>query len=73
LRRLSAGERLAWERWSPLVLNLPGVRRWGVAEKRALVRVVRAKGGRHESDYAMLFDRHRLLRRAVRALAEGKA
>ena len=73
LRGLSAGERLAWERWSPLVLNLPGVRRWGVAEKRALVRVVRAKGGRHESDYAMLFDRHRLLRRAVRALAEGKA
>jgi hypothetical protein len=66
-------ERLAWERWSPLILILPGLARWSAAEKRALVRVVRAKGGRRESDFVRLFDAHRRLRRAVAALARHGA
>ncbi len=69
LRRLSRGERIAWDRWSPLVLALPGVERWSGAEKRALAAVVRAKGGRRESDYVRLFDRHSKLRRAILRLA----
>jgi len=62
-------ERLAWERWGPLVAILPGVKRWSAAERRALARVIRAKGGRYESDFVRLFDRHRRLRRAVAELA----
>jgi hypothetical protein len=68
-KRWSAGERLAWRRWSPLILILPGIERWSAAEKRALVAVVRAKGGRRESDFVLQFDRHRKLRRAVTKLA----
>lgn len=71
VRRLPAGERMAWERWSPLVLSLPGVERWRPAERRALVAVVRAKGGRRESDFVRLFDRHAKLRRAILELAEA--
>ncbi len=63
------GERLAWERWSPLVLILPGVERWPPRDRQALVRVVKAKGGRRESEFVRLFDRHRRLRRAVVRLA----
>ncbi|MFQ5899061.1 MAG: hypothetical protein ACE5JN_12570 [Candidatus Methylomirabilia bacterium] len=70
LRAFSAGERLAWERWSPLIMTLPGVERWNRGEKQALVRVVRAKGGRRESDFVALFDRHRRLRDAIAKLAE---
>jgi hypothetical protein len=66
----TSGERLAWERWSPLVLTLRGVGSWSIDERRALVRVVRAKGGRRESDFVRLFDAHRPLRRAVAGLAE---
>jgi hypothetical protein len=66
----SGGERLAFRRWAPLVTILPGVARWSAAEKRALAEVVRAKGGRRESDFVRLFDRHRKLRRAVAALAK---
>jgi hypothetical protein len=69
LRGWGGGERIAWERWSPLVLALGDVGRWPAAEKRALVEVVRAKGGRRESDFVRLFDRHRRLRRGVLALA----
>ncbi len=58
----SDGERLAFRRWAPLVTILPGVARWSAAEKRALAAVVRAKGGRRESDFVRLFDRHRKLR-----------
>ncbi len=69
-RRWTGGERLAWERWSPLVVMLPGISRWRLQEKRALVQVVRAKGERRESDFVTLFDKHRRLRRAILKLAE---
>lgn len=72
LRTLStwnAHERLAFRRWSPLVTILPEVARWTAAEKRGLAAVIRAKGGRHESDFVRLFDAHRKLRRAIAKLA----
>ena len=62
-------ERMIWKRWSPLVLMLPGVRRWNAAEKKALVGVVRAKAGRHESDVLAPFAAHAKLRRALIKLA----
>jgi hypothetical protein len=65
LTNLSPGERLAWDRWSPLVLILPGVEKWSKKERRDLARVVRAKGGGRESDFVRLFDRHKKLRRAL--------
>ena len=68
-QRWSEGEKLAWRRWSPLILILPGVARWSEADKKALVAVVRAKGGLRESDFALQFDRHRKLRRAVSKMA----
>ncbi len=64
------GEKLAWERWGPLVMALPGVKRWSAANRRALARVIRAKGGRRESDFVTLFDGHPLLRRAVLKMTE---
>ena len=69
----SAGERLAWRRWAPLVCILPGLSRWSAAERRALAAVVRAKGGRRESDFVLRFDAHAKLRRAIRALARRNA
>lgn len=65
----NAGERLAWDRWAPLVTILPGVQRWSASAKRALVEVIRAKGSRRESDFVHRFDAHAPLRRAVRQLA----
>jgi hypothetical protein len=63
------GEALWWRRWSPLLLALPGVTSWTDAERQALVEVVRAKGGRRESDYIRLLDGHAKLRAALRKLA----
>ncbi|MGH7730160.1 MAG: hypothetical protein ACRENJ_02820 [Candidatus Eiseniibacteriota bacterium] len=68
-RGWAAGERLAFRRWSPLVCVLPGISRWDAADRRGLVAVMRAKGGRRESEFARAFDRHRRLREAVRRLA----
>src|SRR5262245_35541421 len=65
----SAGERLAFERWAALVLILPGVRRWRAAQRRALIAVIRAKGGRSEMEFVRRFDAHRLLRNAIAKLA----
>jgi hypothetical protein len=72
LRGFSAGERLAWARWAPLVLIIPGVRRWRTNDRRALVEVVRAKGGRRESEYVARFDRHGGLRRSIQLLAQAE-
>jgi hypothetical protein len=65
----SAGGRLWWERWSPLVAILPGLERWSPAERSALVRVIRAKGGRRESEFVRRFDAHPRLPAAIRRLA----
>lgn len=69
LAGFSSAERRAWERWAPLVMLIPGLERWSAASRRALVAVVRAKGGARESDFVRLFDAHRPLRRAVLRLA----
>ena len=68
--KLRGGEKLAWERWAPLVDALPGVSRWGRSDKAALARVIRAKGGPSEAKYVQLFDRHKKLRAALLRLAE---
>lgn len=66
LRGFSAAERLAWQRWSPvLMFALPGVSRWSMAERRALARVIRAKGGRDESAFLAAFAAHPKLGRAL--------
>ena len=67
--RWSAEERMAFERWAPLIRILPGVKRWSAREKEALSEVVRAKGGRRESDFVRRFDAHERLRRAIARLA----
>jgi len=67
--RWSEPERLAWKRWAPMLLMLRGVERWSRAERREAVEVVRAKGGRRESDFVARFDRHARLRAAVLRLA----
>ncbi|MFN0300685.1 MAG: hypothetical protein ACKVQU_10055 [Burkholderiales bacterium] len=61
----SAGERSAWAGWSPLLLSLDGLERWSAAEKRQLIEVVRAKGGRSEIEYLRRFDKHPRLGKAL--------
>ncbi len=68
-KKLPRGERLAWRRWAPLVLAIPGLSRWTRGQKSALREVMRAKGGRSEADYVRLFDRHARLRSALLDLA----
>jgi hypothetical protein len=58
-------ERLAWERWSPLILTLPGVARWSGANRRALAGVVRAKGAASERSFLGRLNVHPLLGRAL--------
>jgi hypothetical protein len=65
LKGFNAHERSAWLRWSPLIASLPEISGWSSAEKRALVRVVRAKGARRESDFVALFAAHPKLERAL--------
>ncbi|PIP85094.1 MAG: hypothetical protein CO113_11905 [Elusimicrobia bacterium CG_4_9_14_3_um_filter_62_55] len=65
LRGWNAAERQAWTRWAPLILALPGIERWDAARRRALVAVIKAKGGSRESNFAHLMDAHRPLRAAL--------
>jgi len=72
-RRWTAGERLFWERWAPLVAIMPGLDGWSAAEKRDLAAVIRAKGGRRESEFVARFDAHPRLCEATAALAASAA
>jgi hypothetical protein len=68
-RRWPADEARAWRRWAPLLACIDDLERWTPREKRALVAVVRAKGGLRESDFVRAFDAHARLRRALARLA----
>jgi hypothetical protein len=68
-RGWTVGERLAWERWSPLVLVLPDLPRWSPSARDDLVGVIRAKGGRSERDFVERANRHASLQNALLALA----
>lgn len=70
-RGWSDGERLGFARWASVVAAIPGVADWPLADRRALAEVMRAKGGRHESDFVLKFDRHRRIRRALASLANS--
>lgn len=72
VRGWSSGERLALESWAPLLSLLAEeaqLAAWTAGERRALIAVVRAKGGRREADFVPRFDRHARLRAALLALA----
>jgi hypothetical protein len=64
LRGFSSNEREAWHRFVPVLalLDLPS---WPKAERRALVEVIRAKGGRSERDYVERYLAHPLLDAAL--------
>ena len=68
-RGWTAAERQAYERWAPLALLLPGLKRWSAGERAALAAVMRAKGGRRESDFVRAFDAHPKLGATVAELA----
>jgi len=68
-KKLPPGEKLAWERWAPLVAVLPDVASWTKPQKTALRKIIRAKGGPREADYVRLFDKHTRLRDALLALS----
>jgi hypothetical protein len=65
MQDFSPDERVAWMRWAPLVASMQGLSAWSAGEKRALIHVIRAKGGRRESDFVSLFAAHPKLGRAL--------
>ena len=62
---LSPDERYAWNGWAPLILNLSGLERWSLHNRRNLVKIIKAKGGRRESDYISMLADHKPLQRAI--------
>lgn len=66
---VSRGRRLAWGRWAPLVLALPGLAAWNAPDKNALAAIIDAKGSHCERDFVLLFDKHRHLRQTLRRMA----
>src|SRR6266850_1041374 len=72
-RRVSwaPSERRAFERMSLVAALIPDLARWPIAARRALVAVMRGKGGPTEMRYARQLDGHRRLRRGLEALARA--
>ena len=56
---------------APILALIPDLDRWRPGEKRALVRIIRAKGGRSEAAYVGLLRGHARLARSLHALADS--
>jgi len=71
LRGFSQDQREAWRRIAPIIALLD-VASWKGEERRALVDVIRAKGGRSERDYLERYRAHPRLDAAVLRWARGQ-
>jgi hypothetical protein len=66
-----APQRLAMERLAPILALIPDLERWTAAERRALVRIIRAKGAERQAAYIRLLRGHRRLARSLYDLADS--
>ena len=69
---LRGHERDAFTDWSAIVLSLPGVSHWSPAQRRGLLDVIKARGGRTERAYVEALERAPWVVDALAALAKGK-
>ena len=67
-----APERRAGTELAPVLALIPDLARWSPAEKRATLRIVRAKAAAEELNYLHLLQRHARLRRAIIALGTSR-
>jgi hypothetical protein len=67
-RAWPAAERTALARLAPILDAIPDLARWPARDRRALVALVRSKGGRPEADYLRRMRAHTRFRRALLAL-----
>jgi hypothetical protein len=67
-RQWPGPQRRAFARLAPVVALVPDLARWPRAERQALTRMMRAKGGAGERAYVRMLDAQRRLRRALEAL-----
>jgi hypothetical protein len=70
LKGFTPDEREAWRRLAP-ILSLIDLGRWREDERRALVEVIRAKGGRSERDFLARYRAHPRLGAAMLAWARA--
>ncbi|HYY42964.1 MAG TPA: hypothetical protein VE775_09550, partial [Pyrinomonadaceae bacterium] len=68
-----AAEQRAFADLALMLALIPDLARWSPAEKRAVVRVVRAKAGVDELDYLRRLQQHARLRRAIIELGTSRA
>jgi hypothetical protein len=69
---LRGHERNAFTEWSAIVVSLPGVPRWSPAQRRGLLDVIKARGGRTERAYLEALQRAPWVVDALAELAKGK-
>ena len=72
MRAWTKGERLAWERWGPLIVTLPGLTRWSARQRTDLVEIIRAKGGPSERRFVERINQHSRLNEVLIALASPR-
>ena len=68
-QRWSPPEQIALQRLSPILALITDLNEWSPAEKRALARIVKAKGAPRQSTYIGLARRHPRLGHSLRELA----
>jgi hypothetical protein len=72
-RRWTVAQKQALENWSLILALIPDLARWTSAEKRQLVKIIRAKSAPHEMSYLRQTQHHPRLREALLRLGSNHA
>ncbi len=67
--KLTAQQRYNWESWSPLILNINGIKKWPLADRKKIAEIINARGAPDEQRYVNLLNRHTRLRKGIINLA----
>lgn len=69
LNRWPRNAKIALERMSPLIANIPGLATWSRSEKDGLIHIIRRKGGLRERSFVLYSNRHRKFKAALEQMA----
>ena len=68
LKKWPVKERVAFERWCPMLALIPELGNWGAKDRKLLIEIIRSRAAEREKKYVALMQKHELLRESFTKL-----
>jgi hypothetical protein len=63
--KMNTQQKLMWESWSPMLMNINGIKRWPVAERKKVADIINARSEHDEQCYVNSLNKHGRLKQGI--------